>query len=144
MHAEAGTKLGDHQVLPLRPGRTVSRWDLGSRRAEIAALAEQDAVLLEYSSAVGDLSFLEDHGTVAVGEKRCVVESESRELYLFLVVEKNQRLRGLASCLHLSSGGAEQASALQIVEVAHQLIVTIDEGVHFVQGTDAHGTGPAS
>src|ERR1039457_841507 len=111
MRAKTGSKLGDHQVLSMCPSRPVSGWDHRSRRADIAMLAEKYAVLLEDRSAVGDLSFLEDHGTVAVREKRRVVESESRELYFFVVVEKNERLRGLARRLHRRGGGAEQASA---------------------------------
>src|ERR1039457_5723820 len=96
MRAETGTEFGDYQFFPLRPSRTVSGRDHGSRRADIAMLAEENAVLLENRGAVGDLGFLEDHGTVAVSDERRVVESESRELYFFVVVEKNERLRGLA------------------------------------------------
>src|ERR1035437_1117658 len=142
MHAEAGTKLGDHQVFAMCPSRTVAGWDSGSGRADIALLAEKDAVLLEDRSAVGDLRFLEDHGTVAVGEECGVIKSERREVYLIVVVEKDERLCRLARSFHLRGGGAEKASALEIVEGAHQLIVTIDDCVHFVQGTDAHSTGP--
>jgi hypothetical protein len=65
-------------------------------------------------------------------------------LDLFVVVEKNERLRRLSRCFHLSGGRPEKSGTFEIVEGAHQLIVTVYEGVHFVQGTDAHGTGATS